>query len=96
MFLIKLSRLLGFYPNKENSERKFFNLDSGEFSNNPSNYYLADDNKKYFSLLLNDHEVEIPHKNRKNLIFSLQNYYDLHHYNIKNLKSYDVIESLRK
>ena len=96
VFLIKLSGLLGFYPNKENSEKKYFNLDSGEFSNNPSNYFLGDDNKKYFSLLLNDHEVEIPHKNRKNLIFSLQNYYDLHHYNIKNLKSYDVIESLRK
>ena len=52
--------------------------------------------KNIFSQLLNDHEVEIPHKNRKNLVFFLQNYYDLHHYNIKNLKSYDVIESLRK
>ena len=40
VFLIKLSGKVGFYPNKENSEKKFFNLDSGEFSNNPSNYYL--------------------------------------------------------
>ena len=62
---------------------------------NPSNYYLSEKNKKYFSLLLNNHEVEIPYKNRKNLLFPLQKYYDLHHYNIENLKSYDVIESLR-
>ena len=58
--------------------------------------YFFDDNKKYFSQLLNDHEVEIPHKNRKSSFFPCKNYYDLHHYNIKNLKSYDVIESLRK
>lgn len=95
VFLIKLSGFLGFYPNTENSKKKFFNLDNGEFSDKHSSYYLSDDNKKYFSQLLNNHEVEIPHNFRKNLIHCLQKYYSLHHYNIQNLKSYDVIESLR-
>ena len=46
-------------------------------------------------MLLNNVEIDIPYKNRKELLKSLQKYYSLHHYNIDNLKSYDVIESLR-
>ena len=94
-FLIKLSAYLGFYPNSENYERKYFNLETGEFSNHLSYYCLSEENKKYFALLLNNIEIDIPYKNRKELLKSLQKYYSLHHYNIDNLKSYDVIESLR-
>ena len=95
LFLMKLSAYLGFYPNSENYERKYFNLETGEFSNQLSYYCLAEENKKYFALLLNNVEIDIPYKNRKELLKSLQKYYSLHHYNIDNLKSYDVIESLR-
>ena len=95
LFLIKLSAYLGFYPNSEHSERKYFNLETGEFSNQSSYYCLSEENKKYFILLLNNSEIDIPHKNRKELLKSLQKYYSLHHYSIDNLKSYDVIESLR-
>ena len=95
LFLTKLSSYLGFYPNSENFEKKYFNLETGEFSNQLSNYCLCDENKKYFALLLNDIEIDIPYTNRKELLKYLQKYYSLHHYNIDNLKSYDVIESLR-
>ena len=95
LFLIKLSSYLGFYPNPEYCERKYFNLETGEFSNQLSYYCLSEKNKKYFTLLLNNIEVDIPYKNRKELLKSLQKYYSLHHYNIDNLKSYAVIESLR-
>ena len=95
LFLLKLSAYLGFYPNSEYYERKFFNLETGEFSNQLSYYCLSGENKKYLALLLNNREIDIPYKNRKELLKSLQRYYSLHHYNIDNLKSYDVIESLR-
>ena len=42
-----------------------------------------------------DNKIFILIKNRKELIMSLQKYFSLHHYNIENLKSYEVIESLR-
>ena len=47
LFLIKLSAYLGFYPNSEHSERKYFNLETGEF-NQLSYYCLSEENKKYF------------------------------------------------
>ena len=94
LFLLKLSAYLGFYPNSEYYERKFFNLETGEFSNQLS-YYCLSGKKKIFFKLLNNREIDIPYKNRKELLKSLQRYYSLHHYNIDNLKSYDVIESLR-
>ena len=95
LFLLKLSAYLGFYPNSEYYERNYFNLENGEFSNQLSYYCLSGENKKYLALLLNNSEIDIPYKNRKELLKSLQKYYNLHHYNIDNLKSYDVIESLR-
>ena len=95
LFLIKLSTYLGFCPNSEHYERKYFNLETGEFSNQLSYYCLSGKNKEYLALLLNNNEVDIPYKNRKELLKYLQKYYSLHHYNIDNLKSYDIIESLR-
>ena len=94
MFLIKLSTYLGFYPNSEHYERKYFNLETGEFSNQLS-YYCLSEKIKNILPFLNNNEIDIPYKNRKELLKSLQKYYSLHHYNIDNLKSYDVIESLR-
>ena len=54
LFLTKLSAYLGFYPNSEHCERKYFNLETGEFSNQLSYYCLSEENKKYFALLLNN------------------------------------------
>lgn len=95
VFLIKLSSYLGFYPNSEFSDRKYFDLESATFISENSYYNISDDNKIYFSSLLKNKNIEIPYQNRKELIKSLQDFYKLHHYNIDQLKSYEVIESLR-
>lgn len=95
IFLLKITEHLGFYPNEDFSSKEYFDLESGEFTNEPPLYNIHGKNKKYFSSLLQNQNVEIPYKNRRELIFSVQNYFSLHHYNIKKLKSYKVIESLK-
>ena len=95
VFLIKLSSYLGFYPNSEFSDREYFDLESATFISENSYYNISYDNKIYFTLLLKNKNIEIPYQNRKELIKSLQDFYKLHHYNIDQLKSYEVIESLR-
>ena len=95
LFLIQLSGYLGFYPSKDNTDKKIFDLESGCFTNQSVYFNISGDNKEYFKYLLTNKEVSIPYKNRKELLKSLQKYYSLHHYNIENLKSYEVIESLR-
>ena len=95
VFLLKLTEYLGFHPNKKFSNKDYFDLENGEFTNHPPYYNIRGENKKYLSTLLQNESVNIPYKNRKELILSLQKYFSLHHYNIENLKSYEVIESLR-
>ncbi len=95
IFLIQLSGYLGFYPSKDNTDKNIFDLESGCFTNQSVYFNISGDNKEYFKYLLTNKEVSIPYKNRKELLKSLQKYYSLHHYNIENLKSYEVIESLR-
>lgn len=95
LFLIQLSGYLGFYPSKDNANKNIFDLESGCFTNQGVYFNISGDNKEYFKCLLTNKEVSIPYKNRKELLKSLQKYYSLHHYNIENLKSYEVIESLR-
>ena len=95
VFLLKLTEYLGFHPNKDFSSKDYFNLESGEFTNHPPYYNIRGENKKYLSALLQNESIDIPYKNRKKLILSLQKYFSLHHYNIEKLKSYEVIESLR-
>ena len=95
LFLIQLSGYLGFYPSKDNANKNIFDLENGCFTNQAVYFNISGDNKEYFRCLLTNKEVSIPYKNRKELLKSLQKYYNLHHYNIESLKSYEVIESLR-
>lgn len=95
IFLLKLSGYLGFSPSTINSEKTTFDLENSCFTNQSTYYTISGENKNYFVSLLKGEEVEIPYKNRKELIQSLQKYYKLHHYNIDKIKSYEVIESLR-
>lgn len=95
IFLLKLSKYLGFPPSTINSEKEVFDLENSCFTNQSSYYSISGENKNYFVSLLKGEEGDIPYKNRKELLQSLQKYYKLHHYNIDKLRSYEVIESLR-
>ena len=95
VFLIELSNHLGFYPNVSNHQKKYFNLDLGEFSEQKSPYSISNKNKEYLCALIKDKTTNIPYDNRKKLMVNLQQYYKLHHYDINNMKTQKVIESFR-
>ena len=53
------------------------------------------DNLKNFRALITNRNINIPYKNRQQLIEKIFYYYKVHHYKLDNIKSHIVIESLR-
>ncbi|MBT3418634.1 MAG: DNA repair protein RecO [Flavobacteriales bacterium] len=96
IFLLCLSKYLGFYPSKENINSTYFNLESGEFSENEEFHSINGVLKKYFSSLILNDNINIPYSARSGILKTLISYYNLHHYNLNNLKSHEIIESLRR
>lgn len=95
-FLIDLSKHMGFYPLYE-KESTYFNLELGGFTNSPKqlNYYINQENSRYFKALLNKQKVIIPYANRNQILLNLIDYYKLQHHELKNITSHLIIESLR-
>ena len=53
LFLMQLSKFLGFYPETENSEYKYFDLQQGCYTNTKdSNYTIYDDELNCFNMIL--------------------------------------------
>jgi len=97
IFLIRLSEYLGFLPSKD-EEGTYFNMEYGGFTNNQQqqNYYIEKDNSTYLRELLENKDINIPYKNRNQILFHLIQYYKLQHHELKNMTSHLIIESLRK
>ena len=73
LFMIDLSRYMGFYPLNKKKNSAYFNLELGEFTNNTQqlNYYINQENSHYFKALLNKQKVVIPYANRNQLLLDL-------------------------
>lgn len=97
-YLINLSYFLGFGPSKHDSEKLFFNLETGTFSQTKlsEKISLNEEDSKYLSALLNKKPISIPRKKRSVLLKILLKYYGLHHYNLNGITSHLIIEELRK
>ena len=97
LFMIDLSKYMGFYPLNKKENSPYFNLELGEFTNNTQqlNYYINQKNSYYFKALLNKQKVAIPYANRNQLLLNLIDYYKLQHHELKNMTSHLIIESLR-
>jgi len=98
IFLIRLSECLGFSPSKEDTNGVYFNMQSGEFTNNKQqlNYYVEKDNSIYLKELLENKDINIPYQNRNQILLNLIQYYKLQHHELKDMTSHLIIESLRK
>ena len=98
VFLINLSAYLGFYPSKENSELSFYDLQNGCFSKKrfSHNHFISGEDLQNFKTILFQEKKSISQENRKKILLILLDYYRLHHYELKNLKSHNVIEQLRQ
>ena len=96
IFLIQLSEFLGISPSTENIDLPYFNLNSGNFTNikNKNEEIIKGEIINYFKRLIIKENVIIPYQSRQELIKILFRYYSIHHINLSNIKSYDVIESL--
>ena len=96
IFLIQLSDFLGISPSTENIDLPYFNLNSGNFTNikNKNEEIIKGEVVNYFKRLIIKENVIIPYQSRQELIKILFRYYSIHHINLSNIKSYEVIESL--
>ena len=96
IFLIQLSEFLGISPSTENIDLPYFNLNSGNFTNikNKNEEIIKGEVVNYFKRLIIKENVIVPYQSRQELIKILFRYYSIHHINLSNIKSYEVIESL--
>jgi DNA repair protein RecO (recombination protein O) len=96
IFLIQLSEFLGISPSTENIDLPYFNLNSGNFTNikNKNEEIIKGEVVNYFKRLIIKENVIIPYQSRQELIKIIFRYYSIHHINLSNIKSYEVIESL--
>ena len=72
-------------------------MELGGFTNNKQqlNYYIEKDNSTYLRELLENKDINIPYKNRNQILLHLIQYYKLQHHELKNMTSHLIIESLR-
>ena len=98
LFMIDLSRYLGFFPSTENINSPFFNLESGEFSENIFNrdIYLGEEKTTILKHLILGEKINIRQELKSELLKDIMQYFRHHHYNLSNITSHLIIESLRK
>jgi DNA repair protein RecO (recombination protein O) len=97
-YLLNLSKFLGFYPSLAEINKPFFNLEIGDF------FYKKDSTKdciskgqsNYLKALLNKKKITIPQEQKSELLKEILRYYKLHYYNLDDITSHLVIETLRK
>jgi len=95
LFLIKLTKYLGFYPENNYEEGKSFNLLKGEFSYEAINY--DQQTSTAFAQLLNSQESRIlidSKEKRKDVLNLLMKYYKTHQQGMGEIKSLKVFEAL--
>ena len=100
LFLLKLTRYLGFYPDDSEKELKYFNLLDGVFQSLKTNTYCVDgavlENLK---ILLGTNfetinQVKLTKNHRAELLGLLLNYYQLHIESFKKPKSLNVLHEI--
>lgn len=102
LFLIQLTRYLGFYPrNNRSNQHKYFNLQEGVYENSPASQSLSMDEKlggllsQLISVQVSDHEkIELSGAERYQLIVGLMRYYELHLPGFGNIKSLEVLREV--
>lgn len=100
IFLIQLTRFLGFFPRNNYSETlETFDLTEGEFCSTSltSNYFAPAPYGRVLSQIMELHledSYQIPSSLRNNLLEIIINYYKLHVPGMKDIKSLDVLKSI--
>lgn len=100
LFLLKLTKYLGFYPETETMEYAYFNLQDGKFEKDPSSKYaISGENLGLLKKLLSTSfdtlsEVKPTSKQRQSFLKVLLLYYELHLGSFKIPKSLQVFNQV--
>ncbi len=97
LFMLNLSKHLGFYPSIDNVNAPYFNLEIAEFSNDSLNLniYLDKEKSTILKSLLQGKEVKIEQNLKSELLKDIMQFFHLNHYNLQNITSHLIFESLR-
>jgi len=102
LFLLDLSKALGFYPNiSEIDNSSFFDLKDGVFRNVPPDhpFFLHKKNTIIFRQLLNINyetmsSVVLSREERNDILKNLLDFYQLHEINLGPIKSFQILKEL--
>lgn len=100
MFLIELTKYLGFYPSINEIESHYFNLESGQFQNSETGIYCIKGEKlKHFKLLLgikfdSNKKLNITNSQKRELLDMILTYFNLHLDGFKKPKSVEVLNQV--
>ncbi len=100
LFLFKLTKYLGFYPEINNSEFKYFDLTEGIYTNqHPIYKFISNQDLIEFNKLLGINfdtidTIKFNSKSRQQVLSILIQYYELHLNGFRKPKSLEVLKSL--
>jgi len=100
LFLLNLSKHLGFHPDRENSNYNYFDLQEGLFlENKPKNQYLTKDNLRHFKSLLGTNfdrldSLKFNGKERQETLEILIQYFELHLPMFQKPKSLTILKTV--
>lgn len=100
IFLIQLTRFLGFYPDETNNNFKYFNLEEGIYELSKSNEYsISGEDLKLFNQILgtkfdSNPLLTLNSLETMNVLDIILTYYRLHINNFKNIKSIEIIKNI--
>lgn len=100
VFLLKLTKYLGFYPDESNIALPFFNLCDGKFENKPSNTYaITGENLIFMKVLLGIKfdtisSLHITSKQRQSFLNIILLYFELHLGDFKTPKSLQIFNQV--
>jgi len=99
MFLLNLSKYLGFYPYKQNLNATFFNLQEGVFQNSPSPTAINGQKLSLFKNLLGTEfdamqKLKFNKQERRDLLDVLISYFELHLSGFRKLNSIPILQSV--
>jgi len=99
LFLINLSKYLGFYPYKQNSNRFFFNLQEGVFQDKVSPTSITGSKLNLFKSLLGTdfdamQKLKLNKEERQDLLDILISYFELHLSGFRKLNSISVLQTV--
>lgn len=100
LFLLKLTQFLGFYPNDQEQQGTYFNLEDGCFtSDKPLAHHLEENTAKLFKQLLGmnfatDNLLKLNQTSRRELLNALVQYFELHLHGFSKPKSLEILHQI--